>query len=155
KFLESLPRNESDAFILFYRGLGSLYLDQRETAVDYFNRAMQRDSSLLPARVGSAVSQGITGNRSAGLRLLAETEKSIKEHGVRDPEGIYKLAQAYVLLENRDGALRMLEKSVEGGFFCYPYFSNDRLLSKLTLDPQFQTILDKARARHDAFRAQF
>jgi DNA-binding winged helix-turn-helix (wHTH) protein/TolB-like protein/tetratricopeptide (TPR) repeat protein len=155
KFLESLPRNETDAFILFYRGLGSLYLDQREVAIDYFNRAIQKDGSLFPAIVGSAMSLGLTGNRSAGIKLLADTEKSVKEHGVRDPEGIYKLAQAYALLENREGALRMFRQSVEGGFFCYPYFSNDRLLSKLASDAQFQAILDESRRRHETFRQHF
>jgi DNA-binding winged helix-turn-helix (wHTH) protein/TolB-like protein len=155
KFLDSLPHKESDAFILFYRGLGSLYLDKSEAAVDYFKRAIQRDSSLFPARVGSAIALGMTGGRSAGLKLLADTEKSVRERGVRDPEGIYKLAQAYSLLDHREGAMRTLRQSVEGGFFCYPYISSDKLLSRLATDRQFQAILDKARARHEAFRKQF
>jgi DNA-binding winged helix-turn-helix (wHTH) protein/TolB-like protein len=154
RFLENLPHNE-EAFVLFYRGLGSLYLEKSQAAVDYFNRAMQKDSSLFPARVGSAIALGMAGDRPAGLRLLADTEKSVREHGVRDPEGIYKLAQAYSLLDHREGAMRMFRQSVEGGFFCYPYFSNDKLLSKLASDRRFQAILEKARERHEAFRSRF
>ena len=90
-----------------------------------------------------------------GLKLLRQTEGKIEERGVSDPEGIYKVAEAYAVLGDKGSALHMLRHSIGGGFFCYPYFVRDPLLQSLQDEPEFQTIMKQALDRHEQFRTTF
>jgi len=154
KFLQSLPANDS-AYVMFYRGFGNYYLHHDPEAAGDFDRAYDADPTLLPATVGKALSDAISNHGAAGLQLLHETETRIDQTGVTDAEGIYKVAQAYAVLGDKTSALRVLRRSIEGGFFCYPYFLTDPLLASLRDQPEFTAILEQARQRHDQFKARF
>jgi eukaryotic-like serine/threonine-protein kinase len=154
KFMQSLPVNDS-IYILFYQGFGSYYLGNYEQAARDFDRAFDMQPSLLPADVGKALSDSIKHDNAAGLKLLHETEDRMEAQGVSDAEGIYKVAQAYAVLGDKDSALHMLRHSIGGGFFCYPYFVRDPLLQNLRNEPEFQTLLNQARQRHEEFKARF
>jgi serine/threonine protein kinase/TolB-like protein len=154
KFLQSLPANDS-VYITFYRGFGEYYMNHREQAARDFDQAFDRDSSLLPAMVGKALSDSISHHNARGLKLLERTESKIEESGVSDAEGIYKVAQAYAVLGDKMSALHMLQHSIGGGFFCYPYFVRDPMLESLRGEPEFQRLVDQARRRHEQFKAAF
>jgi serine/threonine protein kinase/TolB-like protein len=154
KFMQSLPANDS-VYILFYHGLGEYYLNNREQAATEFDRAFERDSSLLPADVGKALSYSIKGDNAGGLALLRQTEGKIEEFGVSDAEGIYKVAQAYAVLGDKPAALHMLRHSIGGGFFSYPYFARDPLLQNLRNEPEFRNLMNQASQRHEQFKAMF
>jgi len=68
---------------------------------------------------------------------------------------MYKISQAYSILGDKISALRVLRRSIEGGFFCYPYFTTDPLLIGLRKEAEFTTLLNVARQRHEAFRSKF
>jgi hypothetical protein len=72
-----------------------------------------------------------------------------------DAEGIYKVAQAYAILGDKASALRMLRRSIEGGFFCYPYFLRDPLLNNLRDQDEFKQLLSHAQQRHEQFKNRF
>ena len=154
KFLQTLPANDS-AYILFYRGLAEYYLNHRDEAEKDFDAAFEREPSLLPVNVGKALSYSIKHDNARGLKLLRQTEDRIEERGVSDPEGIYKVAQAYAALGDRASALHMLRHSVGGGFFCYPYFVRDPLLQSLRDEAEFQALMNQARQRHEQFKTTF
>jgi serine/threonine protein kinase/TolB-like protein len=154
KFLQSLPVNDSP-YILFYRGVAEYYAGRMQEAETDFNRAFERDPSLMQAAIGKALSYAISNNNAAGLALLRQTEEKIDKLGVSDAEGIYKVAQAYAVLGDSASSRRMLQRSVEGGFFCYPYFESDPLLNNLRRDPEFAEIMARARERHEQFKARF
>ncbi len=154
QFLDRLPLRENNAFIIFYRGLGRYYLgDRRNAAVD-FDRAFEMDASMY-TQVGRALSYELAARKDAGLELLRNTEKRIETSGVNDAEGIYKLAQAYAVLGDHASALRVLRRSIEGGFFCYPYFTTDPLLQNLRSEPEYASLMETARKRHEEFRRKF
>jgi serine/threonine protein kinase/TolB-like protein/Flp pilus assembly protein TadD len=154
KFLSSLPNNDS-AFIVFYRGLGEYYKNNREEALNSFDRAFELDPTLLPANVGKALSYAIRHENSRGLKLLHEVETKVDTRGVRDAESLYKLAQAYAVLGEKYSALRVLRQSILGGFFCYPYMLNDPLMQSLHTESEFQSLMNQARQRHKQFEARF
>ena len=77
------------------------------------------------------------------------------EREVTDAEGLFKIAQAYAMLGNRAGALRVLARSIDGGFFSYPYFARDPLLDSIRQEPEFRRLLERARVRHEAFQRRF
>jgi TolB-like protein len=154
KFLRSLPANDS-VYIDFYRGFGEYYLNNRDQAAQEFDRAFEKDPTLLPANVGKALSHSIRRDNAGGLKLLQTTESKIEERGVSDAEGIYKVAQAYAVLGDKVSALHMLRLSIESGFFCYPYFVRDPLLQSLHAAPEFQTLMSQALHRHQQFKSAF
>jgi eukaryotic-like serine/threonine-protein kinase len=154
KFLQSLPVNDS-RYILFYRGFAEYYAGRMQEATTDFDRSFEQDPSLMQAAIGKALSYAINNNNTAGLALLRQTEEKIEKLGVSDAEGIYKVAQAYAVLGDRASSLRMLRHSVEGGFFCYPYFESDPLLNNLRREREFAEIMAQARERHEQFKARF
>src|SRR5580693_2095542 len=154
KFMQSLPVNDS-IYILFYHGFVEYYLNNYPQAAKDFDRAFEMEPSLLPANVGKALSYSIKHDNARGLKLLHETEDRIEEQGVTDPEGIYKIAQAYAVLGDKGSALHMLRHSIGGGFFCYPYFVRDPLLQNIRNEPEFQILMSQARQRHEEFKTTF
>ncbi|MGI8771203.1 MAG: protein kinase domain-containing protein, partial [Acidobacteriaceae bacterium] len=128
KFLDSLPANNS-VYMLFYRGLGRYYLNDLPRAASEFDRAYQMDPTLLPVPIGEALSEALKHRRTDGLQILQKTENRFNQEGVMDPEMIYKVAQVYAVLGDSPSALRTLRQSIEGGFFCLPYFARDPILN--------------------------
>jgi hypothetical protein len=59
------------------------------------------------------------------------------------------------VLGEQISAVRVLHMSVEAGFFCYPYLSQDPLLKELHGRPEFDQVLNVARQRHEAFKRSF
>jgi DNA-binding winged helix-turn-helix (wHTH) protein/TolB-like protein len=153
KFLESLPIDDS-SFILFYRGFGEFHEKEFDQASRDFDRAYQLDPNLYTG-IGKALSDSIRQRKAEGLDLLNGLERKIKDRGVGDPEGTYKIAQAYAVLGDKTSAIRALRMSVESGFFSYPYLSRDPLLNDLRREPEFDQILNSARQRHEAFKSAF
>jgi DNA-binding winged helix-turn-helix (wHTH) protein/TolB-like protein len=152
KFLQSLPDNNDSAFILFYRGFGEFHKKDNQQAAHDFDRAYELDPSLLQANVGKALSYGIKQQDAAGVEILRAAEKKIGERGVGDSEAMYKLAEAYAALGDKQSALRMLRHSIEGGFFPYSYFENDPMLDPLRNDAGFAKLMSATRLRHEAFK---
>jgi DNA-binding winged helix-turn-helix (wHTH) protein/TolB-like protein len=152
KFLEHLPPDNDAAFLVFYRGFAAYYKKNWELAASTFDRAFEKDPALLQAAVGKAIAHGIRREISQGLAILSATENKIEQRGVGDPEAIYKLAQAYAVLGEKAAALRVLRRSIEGGFFPYPYLVHDFLLDNLRAEKEFAAVLTLARERTEAFR---
>ncbi len=152
KFLQSLPRNSDNALIVFYRGFGEFYKNNKDQAAKDFDKAFELRPTMLQARVGKALSESIAKRNQPGLALLNEMKSKIEERDVRDSEASYKIAQAYAVLGDKAAALSVLRRSIENGFFSYPYFVKDPLLNALRAEPEFTRLLASARERHEAFK---
>ncbi len=153
-FLQSLPSRQS-AYVLFYRGFGNYYLHNWTEALKDFDQAYALNPNLLQAEVGEALALSIRHNSAAGLKLLADTERRIRERGVSDAEGIYKVAQAYAVLRDSRSALRLLKETVERGFFPYPYLQADPLTTSVRAEPEYAAIAMTAKNRYERFRSSF
>lgn len=155
RFLQSLPKSNDIALIVFYQGFGEFYKKNWDEAADHFDRAMQLDPNLFQAQIGKAFGLGIRNRIAEGLTLLHQVETKINDRGVGDPEASYKIAQAFAVLGDGASALRVLKNSIDSGFFSYPYFMTDPLLDSIRNKPEFNTLLSTARQRHDAFAKAF
>jgi len=155
RFLDSLPRTDDVPLIVFYRGFGEYYKKDWEQAEKHFDHAFELNRSVMQAEIGKALSFGIQHQTTEGSAILGTLEKKINERGVRDPEAIYKIAQAYAQLGDKTSALRVMRQSIENGFFSYPYFANDPLLATLRQENAFSEIMSTARRRHEAFKMEF
>ncbi len=154
KFLASLPDVSDSSFLLFYRGFGEYYQKDLERASRDFDRAYEVDPTMY-AQIGKALSESIAHRQADGLQILQGLESKIAERGVGDPEAAYKIAQAFAVLGDKASALRMLRRSVESGFFSYPYIATDPLLNGLRREGEFAQVLEVAHQRHEAFKASF
>ncbi len=154
KFVKSLPSNDSP-YALFYHGFGSYYEGKYSEAAPDFERAYEMAPDLLPAQIGKALEDGLQHHVLVGLSRLRATESKMIASGVRDPEVMYKVAQAYAVLGDQEAALRMLQRSTVGGFFCYPYIVRDPLLKVLRSSPGFKSLLEQARQRQQQFEQRF
>ncbi len=154
RYLKQLPAKET-AYILFYRGFGHYYLKDLAESVKLFDRAYAMNPGLMQAQVGKALSFAVSGNKAAGLALLQQTAQQIETRGVTDAEGVYKVAQAFAVLGDPTTALRLWQRSVAGGFFCYPYFVNDPLLANVRDTTKYAEVLALAKQRHEGFGKKF
>jgi TolB-like protein len=155
RFIQSLQRADSSGLLTFYRGLGFYYLQDWTHATTDFDRAYELDPSLLAAQVGHALRFGLSGQKAEGVKVLRQVEARIDQSGVIDGESLYKVAQAYAVLGDRAASLRMLRRSIEGGFVCYPYFTSDPLLDNVRADSAYAAIIEQARVRHEEFKRKY
>jgi hypothetical protein len=110
---------------------------------------------LLQAQIGKAISFGIHRQAAKGIAQLLDTEQKMDELGVGDPEAEYKIAQGYAVLGDQTSALRVFKRSVENGFFPYPYLAADPLLDVIRKEAEFAGPMQAARRRHESFRKSF
>jgi hypothetical protein len=96
----------------------------------------------------------LEGNREASLQASDELMKV----AFRDPEGQYCLARQLAYLRDAGRATRLLERTVDGGYFCHPQMASDPWLDPIRGDAEFQRILHRAQALHqeamEVFRAE-
>ena len=155
RFLESLPKSDEVALIVFYRGFGEYYKNNTQAAIKYFDRAFELDPALPQARVGKALSFAVQHRRSEANTILDALENKIDNRGAYDPEATYKIAQAYAVSGDKASALRVLKRSIENGFFPHSYLSTDPLLDSLRGETEFVRLMSAARHRHEAFKKIF
>jgi DNA-binding winged helix-turn-helix (wHTH) protein/TolB-like protein len=151
KFLESLPVRE-DSYVVFYRGLAQYYLGDLNGAASAFDRAYELNQASVISQIGRAFRLAIAGKNREGVDMLRIAEAKILQAGSGDGEIAYKFAQAYDALGDKQSALHALDRSLDEGFFCYPYCSTDPLLRNIRVEPQFAVILEKVRGRHEALK---
>jgi DNA-binding winged helix-turn-helix (wHTH) protein/TolB-like protein len=154
KFLASLPEVDDSSFLVFYRGFGEYHERDLAQAARDFDGAYRLEHTMY-TQTGKALGDAIAHRESEGLPLLHDLESKIQQRGVGDPEGTYKIAEAYAVLGDKASAFRMLRYSIQHGFFAWPYFTSDPLLTNLRDEPQFSELMTIARDRHTAFRKRF
>ena len=154
RFINSLPMRD-DAYTLFYRGLGYYYMKDWARVSVYFDRAYQLDSRALVSQLGKVLKLSMEGRNREGLELLKGTEDELNHDPFGDGELSYKLAQCYSVLGDRASALRLLKKSIDQGFFCYPYFISDQLLDHIRGEAGYASLMEVARQRHQRFKDAF
>jgi tetratricopeptide (TPR) repeat protein len=154
KFVNSLPMRD-EAYTLFYRGLGHYYMGDRARAFVYFDRAHQLDPTALVSQLGDVLKLAMNGHDREGLERLKAIESKLQKDPFGDGELSYKLAECYSVLGDNASALRRLKKSIDQGFFCYPYFISDPLLDHVRGEAHYTSLIEVARQRHERFRQTF
>jgi tetratricopeptide (TPR) repeat protein len=150
-FLRSMPQRAVSARMVFYRGMAHLYKGELGRAESEFAKAARVEPGQLHGRYGEAFRLGIRGEREEGLRLLRQLESGLHADG----EMRYKLAQAAAVLQDKPTALRLLRQAVEADFYCNSCFVRDPLLEGLRGNAEFESVLETAREKQEAFRKKF
>jgi DNA-binding winged helix-turn-helix (wHTH) protein/tetratricopeptide (TPR) repeat protein len=69
--------------------------------------------------------------------------------GFHDPEALYYSARHLAHLNETDAAVRLFERVVAGGCYCFPTFARDRWLQPLRKKAAFTKALRQAEAEHE------
>ncbi len=134
---------------LFYGGVVRLYAGDKDGAVRRFDAALAADPESVWSAFGKAYRESLLGRPDAAAGIAA----GLEERGDVDGERRYRLVHFYALAGRKGDALRMLESSIEAGFFNAPYFRSDPLLDGLRDEPGFAALLKRADDRHRAFKS--
>ena len=73
----------------------------------------------------------------------------------RDPEALFYLSRHLAHLNEEGPALKLLERVVAGGFFCFPAMADDPWLGPLREKPAFTKLLRQVETQHRAATAAF
>ena len=96
----------------------------------------------------------LEGNREVSLELSDE----LMNGNFPDPEGGYYLARQLAYLRDARRATRLLKRTVDRGYFCYPQMASDPWLDPIRIDTEFKQILHRAQTLHqeaiEVFRAE-
>lgn len=76
---------------------------------------------------------------------------NVERSGNDDGEMLYKMAQAYAQLGDKQSALRLFRRSIELNFYPYTYFVRDPLLEPVRSEPEYSAVMELARRRQDEF----
>ncbi len=72
-----------------------------------------------------------------------------------DPEAHYYIARHLAYLGAPDLALPLLQRAVNGGYFCYPAMASDPWLDGLRDEPEFRAVMMTAKVRCEHAAARF
>src|SRR5262245_27525703 len=64
----------------------------------------------------------------------------------------YQIACVYAVLSERDKALAWLERSVDTGFACWPFFRIDPYLENLWEEPEFKRLVGDLEHKYTALK---
>jgi serine/threonine-protein kinase len=104
------------------------------------------------ARLSStALLAALDGDHARGV----EAARKWEDADLPDGEGWYYLAGMYCINGEIDKCISVLDTAVERGYFAYPHMLTCRFLDPARGNPQLEVVLEKARLKHEAFKAKF
>lgn len=144
----SAAGKDPDEKQLFYAGIIHLYMKDTVEARALFDSAYAVNPESVWTTFGLAYKAYLENNRE---KLLATAEE-LESRDIVDGERRYRMVHFYTLGEKKPEALKHLKKSVEGGFFNYPYITSDPLTVNLKEEERFRKIADLADKRYKVFK---
>jgi len=148
KALAAAKNYKESAFILGFAGYTLFQQGNQKQAVECFDRVIDMEPDGLVALWITGIKSFIEGNNEEGLTAARKFE----QFNIADAEAWYHFAENYALLGDKDGCVRTLQRAVDGGFFNYPFMLTDSFLDSVRDNPEFQRILEMAKAKHEAFK---
>ena len=148
KALEAAKNYKESAFILGFLGYGFFQQGNQKKAVECFGRIIDMEPDGLIALWVTGIKAFIEGNIEEGLTATRRFEQM----NIADAEAWFHFAENYGMLGDRDGCVRTLKRAVDSGFFNYPFMLTNSLLVSVRDDPEFQRILNTAKAKHETFK---
>jgi serine/threonine-protein kinase len=151
KALQTFELNRESAFSLHSKGEIFLRMGHRKQAVEYFDSVLRIKGEELSALDASIKKAYILNNKTYALSQMEEYEQANPQDG----EVWILIAQNYALLGNIEGCIRALKKTIELGFFNYPFMLKDSFLDPVRDDLEFQRVLEFAKEKYEAFKNKY
>jgi len=136
---------------LFYFGFWNLNYGEVEKAYQFFDAAINLDPTNTWSLFAKAY-KNIFQNKINEAKTVINTLENRK---IIDSEMNYRFTHFYTLIGDKNKAIQSLKRSVDGGFFCYPYISTDPLLNNINNTDEFKEIIEGVKQRHLVFKEKY
>jgi tetratricopeptide (TPR) repeat protein len=93
----------------------------------------------------------VEGNAADSIAAITRIVSS----NFRDPEGLFYLSRHLAHLDQAGPAIELLQRVVDGGYYCYPTMARDPWLDSLRPTAAFVKLLHQAESRHREALAVF
>ncbi|MEN8203951.1 MAG: tetratricopeptide repeat protein [Bacteroidota bacterium] len=151
KVLEKAKEYDQSSYMLSVQGETLFRQGKKDESLTYFNRGIAIAPDGLSALFAMGWKSVIEENFDEGLEAGRKFEKA----NILDAEAWYAQASIYGLLGDIESCKRCLQRTVNGGFFNYPFMLNDAFFDSVREDADFQKILLEAKEKHEAFKKRF
>lgn len=139
----------------YFRGLNLFLTDDVGQAAVILQGVVDRTAEDLFGQFSEALLHIIEGDDSKAVEVINYIVTLRKENNHTDGEMTYKVAQLYTLANVQKLALQNLQTSVNQGFFPMNYFKVDPALNSIKNTQRFNSIIEQATLRHQAFAERF
>jgi TolB-like protein len=140
---------DGSGFAENWLGVTYLKMGNTEKARMWLSQAWKTDSVGSFGLLSGSRLAYIDGNTKEWVDPIRQVQETIV-----DPESLYIWSLISVLLEDNEHGLKILNKAVDKGYYPYRAFEINPFLDTVKDDPEFQRIVDKAKAKHEAFKAK-
>jgi serine/threonine protein kinase len=163
EYLAGTPERQLEAALQFQRmvpefsfhnlicALGLIHVGRSREAQALLESAPEEKSPTIAGRQSVFIRHALSGDRIAALNAVPE---KLQAAARRVEWWSLAMAQCYAMVDEKALALDWLANAINRGFTNYPHLSqHDKLFSKFHGDPQFETLMQKARYEWERFDA--
>jgi tetratricopeptide (TPR) repeat protein len=151
KALEIFEYDKGSVMYIAWKGFALFLMGKKKEAIKLFDKAISLEPEGHFGLHFGAIKNAVLGNVEEGLSLARKWEQTDPYDG----EVWYNIANTYALLGNKKGCVRTLKRTIEGGFFCYPYMIKDPLLKTMRGEPDIKGLLELAKSKHESFKEKY
>jgi len=151
--LEDARHVSSAAYADSYLSQAYFYAGDTARSLELLDSLRQLPSAPAAARASAMLASVVAfrGDRPRAERLIRE----VIDIGYMDHHVAYSLGAAYAQLGRFDNAREWLERSVAGGFPCYPWFARDTLLAPFRHDSSAREFMQRLQATWEQAKARY
>jgi len=142
-----LAENPSSKYAIYFAPQPAMFtgdFKQAKTLLDEAVHAMPEEPMIISLQ---GVFHALTGNSLQALRCMSKACANPKSFGHAHHTS-YQVACINSLLGRPDTAFEWLEKAVETGFACWPFFLKDICLKNLRELPKFDALIGSLQAKY-------
>ena len=140
-----------ESIALNWKGEIAFRKGQFEEAREHWSASVAADPDGIAGLSSGGLMAGMEQDYSRGIEIARRWEAA----NLSDGEGWYYLAGMYCVNQDVVKCIEMLDTAIERGYFAYPHILRCRLLDAARENPEFDMVLEKARLKHEAFKARF
>ena len=100
---------------------------------------------------GQSLRAYLSGDFEEGIRVA----NTVVAANLLDAESHYYTAVLLCLNGDPDGCIRNLHRAVDGGYFNHQGMARDPLLNSVRGTDEFDEVMEKAREKHERFKAKY
>ncbi len=146
--IEGLDLDKGSPYSLAFKGQIYYRMNKIDSAKKYFEKVIKIEPDGSLGRWSKAMLDFLNGNKEDGLVEI----KTLEMSNVFDAEQIYNYANLYGLYGDKKDCVRLLEKAIDGGFYCYPFMSKDSFLDPVRDDKKFMEVMAYAKSKYEEFK---
>jgi DNA-binding winged helix-turn-helix (wHTH) protein/Flp pilus assembly protein TadD len=145
-----LAENPSSKYAIYFAPQHAMFtgnFKKAKTLLDAAVRTMPEDPMIVSLQ---GVFYALTGSSLQALRCMSKALANPKSFGHAHHTS-YQIACINSLLDRPETAFEWLEKAVDTGFACWPFFLKDICLKNLRKLPKFDALVGSLQAKYPAY----